>query len=244
MAANGSFNNKVSIKIAEVCQKAGCWITVNDAEGNAGLINIVTSKNEADGLSGNYAASIGGNEGALFNSSLNLNYNVGKLSLYSDLGASYNSQSQEFDFKQQLTIGSDKIKTLTLDERLPKVYNGNLRLGAEYGLKNTKVYTMLTTYSNKWTMNATSILERFKNQQSNNTITSLKDETNHWTHLGLFAGIQHTFKNKGMVDISYDNLKYDNSQPTAYQNSSQFVVEDIDFYNRPRGRFLNHWNKK
>lgn len=35
MAANGSFNNKVSIKIAEVCQKAGCWITFNDADGNS-----------------------------------------------------------------------------------------------------------------------------------------------------------------------------------------------------------------
>jgi outer membrane receptor protein involved in Fe transport len=205
-----------------------------DAEGNAGLINIVTSKSEADGLSGNYAASIGGNKGALFNSSINLNYNVGKLSIYSDLSTSYNSQSQQIDFVQQLTIGSDKIRTITFDERLPKVYNGNARFGAEYGLKNTKVYAMLTTYSNKWTMNATSEFERFKNLQSQNTITSVKDEINHWKHLGLFAGIQHTFKNKGVVDFSFDNLQYGNSQPTEYLNSSLITVEDIDFYNQIR----------
>jgi len=35
METVGSFNNKVSVKIAEVCQKAGCWITFNDDKGNS-----------------------------------------------------------------------------------------------------------------------------------------------------------------------------------------------------------------
>ena len=35
MEAVGSFNNKVSIQIAEVCQQAGCWITFNDDKGNS-----------------------------------------------------------------------------------------------------------------------------------------------------------------------------------------------------------------
>lgn len=35
MESTGSFNRKVSVKIAEVCQKAGCWITFNDEKGGS-----------------------------------------------------------------------------------------------------------------------------------------------------------------------------------------------------------------
>lgn len=35
MESTGKFNRKVSVKIAEVCQKAGCWITFDDEKGNA-----------------------------------------------------------------------------------------------------------------------------------------------------------------------------------------------------------------
>lgn len=33
MESTGAFNRKVSVKIAEVCQKAGCWITFDDEKG-------------------------------------------------------------------------------------------------------------------------------------------------------------------------------------------------------------------
>ncbi|MBL7898487.1 MAG: DUF4920 domain-containing protein [Crocinitomicaceae bacterium] len=33
MEATGSFNDKVNVTIAEVCQKAGCWITFNNEAG-------------------------------------------------------------------------------------------------------------------------------------------------------------------------------------------------------------------
>lgn len=35
MESTGAFNRKVSVKIAEVCQKAGCWITFDDEKGGA-----------------------------------------------------------------------------------------------------------------------------------------------------------------------------------------------------------------
>ena len=33
IASNGKFEGKVQVEIAEVCQKAGCWIVFNDANG-------------------------------------------------------------------------------------------------------------------------------------------------------------------------------------------------------------------
>ncbi|MCG8577128.1 MAG: DUF4920 domain-containing protein [Flavobacteriales bacterium] len=33
--AGGNFEGKVSVEISEVCQKAGCWITFNDDEGES-----------------------------------------------------------------------------------------------------------------------------------------------------------------------------------------------------------------
>ncbi|MBK6525468.1 MAG: DUF4920 domain-containing protein [Crocinitomicaceae bacterium] len=35
MEATGAFTDKVSVKIAEVCQKAGCWITFDDEKGGS-----------------------------------------------------------------------------------------------------------------------------------------------------------------------------------------------------------------
>lgn len=35
MESTGSFNDKVSVKIAEVCKKAGCWITFDDEKGGS-----------------------------------------------------------------------------------------------------------------------------------------------------------------------------------------------------------------
>ncbi len=35
MESTGAFNDKVSVKIAEVCQKAGCWITFDDEKGGS-----------------------------------------------------------------------------------------------------------------------------------------------------------------------------------------------------------------
>lgn len=35
MESTGAFNRKVSVKIAEVCQKAGCWITFDDEKGGS-----------------------------------------------------------------------------------------------------------------------------------------------------------------------------------------------------------------
>ncbi|MBI3134069.1 MAG: DUF4920 domain-containing protein [Bacteroidetes bacterium] len=35
MESTGAFNRKVSVKIAEVCQQAGCWITFDDEKGGA-----------------------------------------------------------------------------------------------------------------------------------------------------------------------------------------------------------------
>lgn len=35
MESTGAFNNKVNVKIAEVCQKAGCWITFDDEKGGS-----------------------------------------------------------------------------------------------------------------------------------------------------------------------------------------------------------------
>ncbi|WP_158288320.1 TonB-dependent receptor domain-containing protein [Mucilaginibacter psychrotolerans] len=52
-----------------------------DADGNAGLINIVTKKNKKQGTSGSVTASAGYGKGEKGSAGLNLNHNSGKLSL-------------------------------------------------------------------------------------------------------------------------------------------------------------------
>jgi hypothetical protein len=60
-----------------------------DADGNAGLINIVTKKDKQAGFSGAVSASAGYGKGAKAYAGTQLNYNSGKISLHGEYGYSY-----------------------------------------------------------------------------------------------------------------------------------------------------------
>ena len=111
-----------------------------DAEGSAGLINIVLKKERQDGLNGQASATAG--TGDKYNTSLSLNYRQGKLNVFGS-----------YDWRDDRRTGYGSIRqrstrrdtTLTLDQDRTGVFRGvshAVRLGLDYALTPDQTLTL------------------------------------------------------------------------------------------------------
>lgn len=110
-----------------------------DAEGAAGIINIILKKNRQDGFNGLATASVGTKD--KYNGSLNLNYHQGKLNVFGT-----------YDFRQDRRIGygsldqttTDNTRTLFLRQNRSGVNYATshaLRLGLDYSFTPEQTLT-------------------------------------------------------------------------------------------------------
>jgi len=99
-----------------------------DAEGTAGIVNIILKRNKAPGYNGTATANAGYGKYAKLYGGLNLNYNTGKFSLYTRTNTGY------FDSYNKLTlgrqIGSEEYNQLNYWH--PKSQSTSYTLGADY----------------------------------------------------------------------------------------------------------------
>ena len=118
-----------------------------DAEGSAGIINIVLKKERQDGWNGQATATTG--TGDKYNTSLNLNYHRGKFNVFGsydfrqDRRTGYGSVRQRTTLSNQPTFPS--AQTIVLDQDRSGVsYNTNhaVRLGLDYALTPEQTLTL------------------------------------------------------------------------------------------------------
>ncbi|MEO6404556.1 MAG: TonB-dependent receptor, partial [Ferruginibacter sp.] len=81
-----------------------------DASGNSGIINIKTKKQKQKGFNGSLSTSYGQGFYPKTNNSLNLNYRVGKINLFSTLSANYRKNYQNLDIKRIYTNNDETVK--------------------------------------------------------------------------------------------------------------------------------------
>ncbi|HEY2581077.1 MAG TPA: outer membrane beta-barrel protein, partial [Mucilaginibacter sp.] len=96
-----------------------------DAEGNAGLINIVTKKNKRSGTNGSVTATAGYGKGAKASAGINLNHNAGKVNLY----GSY-SYSGDRGYYNLLANGTEDVGAIGGQTSFQ--YNGTGKPASDY----------------------------------------------------------------------------------------------------------------
>ncbi|CAM1346652.1 TonB-dependent receptor domain-containing protein [Tenacibaculum insulae] len=102
-----------------------------DAEGTAGILNIILRKGKITGFNGSLNATVGNPD--MFRVAPNLNYRTKKINLFSSLGYSYrkgpgNSQT-EFSYLTNGTLDSTQVEDRTFDRENK---NFNASVGLEY----------------------------------------------------------------------------------------------------------------
>jgi len=199
-----------------------------DAEGNAGFINIVLIKSDNEGYNGNFGLALGGYKGFIGNTNATVTVNTKRWSSYIDASLSSNQQSQDFRFARTTFSGPDATNISTINSRNPKRNVGTLRFGTTYSFGQSSVSLGANGYFNYWSMDASSTAVITKNQTYENTILSTQSEKNEWQHGGLSFGFSHKFRNKSLLNISSDLLRYDTENPTVYTNKFLLPTTETD----------------
>ncbi len=109
-----------------------------EAEGSAGIINIILKKEQKRGFNGAFTTNLGFPLNYGFSS--NVNYRTGKMNLFGSYGISYR-ENPGGGFTDRTSYGADTVFTYIDNDRVRSGMAHNFRLGADFNLNDKNVIT-------------------------------------------------------------------------------------------------------
>jgi hypothetical protein len=202
-----------------------------DAEGNAGIINIITAKSNLTGLNGSVESQIGYGNGSVYGFNGNVNYKINKLGMYLSYSISRINQNQlSFNSRRNSFDGNDFLIS-TNSERDPIQRNHNLRIEMDYQINDTtSMGGSISTFDNKWSMSALNKTKISIGINDTNLII-INSEINHWKHIGGNIYFQTKLKNNKAFSLSLNYLSYYDNNPSFY-NISYLDHQNSYLFNR------------
>lgn len=191
-----------------------------DAEGNAGIINIVLKKNVDDGLNGSYSLSAGYGLKEKAGANLNFNYRRNKVNLYGDYSWNYDNNPQIFSNYRSIKKDGTILETDGVSDRDPtRTHTQNARLGFDIQLSPKTVLGLLTGWMDRyWTMNAFNTVKLRENGAPSGFIHIPNDEVNHWSHYLGNINLEHQFNKEQRLNFDLDYAYYYFTNPSNYTN--------------------------
>ena len=190
-----------------------------DAEGSAGIINIITKKNNLQGLSLNFDSSVGIRGGNL---SLNGSYRMGNMGF--SLGgfgrANYNVNGR-FD-NTQITTGLDGIKTTTVQgaETRNSGLFGNYQLGWDWDINKTNSISASVRIGarNQYNYQDALLTQIIRNNFVNSTNTRNVETIDNSNNVDANIDYTHTFK-KPQQEFSVSGQFSRNNRNNEFTNT-------------------------
>ena len=187
-----------------------------DAQGNAGIININTKKATEEGIIGNLALNGGYGVEPKYGASLNLNYNKGKLNLYTNLSANVNHSIEEQSGEVLFKLGESLVNNHPKTKRDYQVglYSGEVGMDV-YLHKNHSLGAFFSVQYRDWQMDSYANTDR-------TTDGILVNIVNHNTEVNeLFRTLSNiNYKNQvtptGELSFDYDYIRFKRKNPTDY----------------------------
>jgi len=192
-----------------------------DADGNAGLINIVTKKNKKPGTNGSVTASAGYGKGAKASADIDLNHNSGKFSLH----ASYNYARDNY-YGLLLAQGSENVPIIGGNTYFH--YNGERDAKARYQgfgggvdyhasaattIGGSVYYSISSEQSNSHNFGNYALTDSnlvFDSQLANTSRT-------HYLHPSLY--LEQTISKDQKFNINLDYFGHHSNSPTQVQSN-------------------------
>jgi hypothetical protein len=189
-----------------------------DAEGNAGIINIVLKSTGDEGLNGNYFANAGYGFGGKHGVGFNFNYRKQKLNWYGGYDYNYNRTPQLFTNYRGVYQANDFLETDTKSNRdhTPTITQ-NAKLGMDYQLSSKTVVGILANFNERdWYMEALNETTLSKNKKVESAISMPNTEVNLMrTYTGNF-NITHTFAPDNTLTLDADLIHVNIHNPSEY----------------------------
>ena len=211
-----------------------------EAEGNAGIINIVLKSTGDEGLNGTYSLNAGRGRGNKYGGSVNFNFRKKATNLFGGYDRNYNLNPQVFTNYRGVYQGTDFLETDTRSDRPHTPTTGqNIRLGADFQLTKNTVLGVLTTFLDRdWYMEAVNHASYYKNGILESKITMPNTETNHARSYTGNINLTHKFSENQTLNFDADWVSY------KINNPSQYDVNSIKASGIPESQYSLRIDKK
>ena len=208
-----------------------------DAEGDAGIINIVTKKSESEGYFSTLNLNSGYGVKPKFGGSFNLNYRKNKFSLLADFSGNHNFSQEDVTISRSNTFENIITQTELFSDRPTETGLYNFRLGMDYRISpRTTIGILSSGYLRRWVMDATT--ETNVSDNFGTAFTSLLSagERNNWRHLLGNLSLQHEFADSSQLTLNFDYLDFFDENPTDYEDrifdGAQTLTDSSNFISR------------
>jgi outer membrane receptor protein involved in Fe transport len=188
-----------------------------EAEGDAGIINIVLKKDDDFGTNGTYTLGAGLGADGKLNGSITLNHHIKKVNYFGTYSYSYDNSYQEIDMERRTNENGSVFETKSQGSREPVTNFHNARLGFDYTVSSKTIIGFLATgYTSNWEMDALNQISYSKDYQITTLVNQHIDESNLWKHYMGNLNVQHTFKEDEVLEFNADYLHYNDDNPSHY----------------------------
>jgi hypothetical protein len=198
-----------------------------DAQGSAGVINIVLKKTADAGLNGSYSVNGGYGRAEKYGTGLNLNFRRGKLNLFGNYSMQFDHNPQVFTNYRGIQRDGNFIETDGRSKRAPDLWNQNARFGADLDVsKKTTIGVLGSFFDRYWDMTAESKILHRTNSALDSTTRMFTNEINHWRSLAGNFNVQHKFNDKQTLSFDADYIDYYIDNPSDYRYFTEFNNEE------------------
>lgn len=189
-----------------------------DADGNAGLINVVLKKNESFGTNGSFQLGAGIATREKMEGSFNINHHIEKVNFFGTYNTTFDNARQRIDSYRRSTSSGLISESDASSRREAIVLFQNIRMGFDYTISSKTVLSFLGTgYVRDWQSNALNKIIYTENQAISKTSDLKTDESSKWIHGMGNINLQHHIKEDEILDFNLDYLNYYNNNPSAYE---------------------------
>ena len=130
-----------------------------DAEGNAGIINIVMQKSKDFGTQANLSLTAGYGLAEKAGGSFNFSHSTARLKLYGNYAYFWNRTEETIDNFWSLDLPGIRSRTVSRSDRLPETTNHQAQLGLDYEVgQRTTLGSVISGNSSRWEMDATNAI--------------------------------------------------------------------------------------
>ncbi len=190
-----------------------------DAEGNAGIINIVLKSTGDEGLNGSYALNVGRGRGNKYGGSLNFNLRKKLLNFYGNYDHNYNLNPQVFTNFRRVKQGSDILETATTSNRphTPTTVQ-NARIGMDVQLSKKTVLGVLGTFFDRnWYMEGVNTVSYTRNGKLESRLQMPNTEINKNRSYSGNINIVHEFGKEQTLTFDIDKVRFEMNNPSDYK---------------------------
>lgn len=199
-----------------------------EAEGDAGIINIVFRKDDTFGTNGNYSLGAGMGMKEKMNGGISLNHHEGKLNFFGLYSYSYDNSSSIWNANRKFYKNGSSYETNTESNREPIIIFHNARLGFDYTISSKTILGVLATgYIRDYRHDAFSNIYYKRDNEQTTLIDQYAHEINVWSNYTGNINIQHTFKKDEILEFNADYLYYNNYFPTNYEITTENIATGI-----------------